>query len=409
MPVSAPRWARAEALSEAEERGYSQRVLDAALLALSARIAVDETADTTPEAVITELWENHFILGPRRAPPGSRRLAVENAVQLPGSPAAATLPRLKPLARKPKRLDEVPCLYQSGGVAPVVVEMDGGDRSSSPADGLAGRKPPPGGQGSLVTAESAELRPLADLFEPSSTDPEVRAMAERIARRLSIRRPTRDHAGTRGTGALESLPYRYASDDIDLDRTLEVLTERPVPEDTDIIVRERVRTRRAVAVLVDVSGSMKGEKIRTMAATVGALAADLESEDLALVAFWRDAALLKPLRTSRPGTGLLDDLLRIPAKGLTNVHFALTVALAELSRSSARQRISLLLSDCVHNAGPDPRLVAMRFLRLHVLLQTDGEHDAALGADLARLGHGRLAPVRDYRQVAPAINQLLTS
>jgi Mg-chelatase subunit ChlD len=395
-------------VSEAEERGYAQRVLDAALLALSARIAVDETADTTPEAVITELWENHFILGPRRAQRGSRRIEVENAVQLPGSPAPAALPRLKPLSRKPKRLDEVPCLYQSGGAAPVVVEMDGGDRSGA-GDGLAGRKPPPGGQGSLVTTEAAELRPLDDLFEPSGADPAVRAMAERIARRLAIRRPTRDHAGTRGVGALESLPYRYASDDIDLDRTLEVLTERPVPEDTDIIVRERVRTRRAVALLVDVSGSMKGEKIRTMAATVGALAADLESEDLALVAFWRDAALLKPLHSSRSSAGLLDDLLRIPAKGLTNVHFALTVGLAEISRSSARQRIALLLSDCVHNAGPDPRLVAMRFPRLHVLLQTDGEHDAALASDLARLGHGRLSAVRDYRQVAPALNELLSA
>lgn len=33
------------------------RVLDAAHLALSARIALDETTDTTPEAVITGLWE----------------------------------------------------------------------------------------------------------------------------------------------------------------------------------------------------------------------------------------------------------------------------------------------------------------------------------------------------------------
>ncbi|MEW6476464.1 MAG: VWA domain-containing protein [Actinomycetota bacterium] len=393
-------------MSGPEERGYAERVLDAALLALSARIAVDETADTTPEAVITELWENHFKLGPRRAAPGSRRVAVDNAVQLPGALGSPAPGRLKPLARKPKRLDEVPCLYQAGGSAPVVVEMMGGDRSAG-AGSLVGREPPPGGQGSLVTTETSRLRPLDDLWEPSAVDPAVRAMAERIARRLSIRRPTRDHAGTRGSGALESLPYRYGSDDIDLDRTLEVLTERPVPEDTDIIVRERVRTRRAVALLVDVSGSMKGEKIRTMAATVGALAADLETEDLALVAFWRDAALLKPLHTGRPGTALLDDLLRIPARGLTNVHFALTVGLAELARSGARQRIALLLSDCVHNAGPDPRLVARRFPRLHVLLQTDGEHDAALAADLARLGHGRLAPVRHYRQVAPALNQLL--
>ena len=76
------------------------------------------------------------------------------------------------------------------------------------------------------------------------------------------------------------------------------------------------------------------------------------------------------------------------------MHFALTVAQAELARSAARRRSAVLLTDAVHNAGPDPRLVARRFPELHVLLQTDGEHDAALGADLARLGRGRFAPVR---------------
>jgi MoxR-like ATPase len=47
----------AEALSHVNGRDDAHRVLDAAHLALSARIAVDETVDTTPEAVITELWE----------------------------------------------------------------------------------------------------------------------------------------------------------------------------------------------------------------------------------------------------------------------------------------------------------------------------------------------------------------
>ena len=47
----------AEALADLDTNGYTTRVLDAAHLALSARIAVDETTDTTPEAIITELWE----------------------------------------------------------------------------------------------------------------------------------------------------------------------------------------------------------------------------------------------------------------------------------------------------------------------------------------------------------------
>jgi hypothetical protein len=78
-----------------------------------------------------------------------------------------------------------------------------------------------------------------------------------------------------------------------------------------------------------------------------------------------------------------------------------------LSRSRARRRHGILLSDAVHNAGPDPRLIAGGFMRLDVLLETDGEHDAELAADLARLGHGEMVAARDHRQVALALNRVL--
>ncbi len=60
----------------ADEESYRAVVLDAALLALSGRINLDEAAGVTPEQVIKELWENHFILEPRRAAPGSITMAV---------------------------------------------------------------------------------------------------------------------------------------------------------------------------------------------------------------------------------------------------------------------------------------------------------------------------------------------
>lgn len=259
----------------------------------------------------------------------------------------------------------------------------------------------------LVTRRRSALRDLDELVEDRVPDREVAVMAQRIARRLSLRRRPRDPRAERGAGKLASVPYRYRSDDIDLDRTIEVLTERPVPDDTDIIVRERMRARRAVVLIIDVSGSMRGEKVRMAAATVAALSADLADDQLAVVAFWSDAALLTPLEAHVPAGRLLDRLLRIPARGLTNVHFALTVAHAELARSAARRRSAVLLTDAVHNAGPDPRPVARRFPELHVLLQTDGEHDAPLGAELARLGHGRFAPIATHHDVAPALNRVL--
>jgi Mg-chelatase subunit ChlD len=310
---------------------------------------------------------------------------------------------LAPLRKRPKELTEAPALYRTGGGHPVLAEL-GRDRGSGDPAG------PVGGQGSLLTAQPAERRDLAELFEERAVDPEIAAMARRIARRLSIRRRPRELTTDRGAGRLASVPYRYRSDDIDLDRTIEVLTERPVPEDTDIVVRERLHARRAAVLIVDVSGSMRGEKARIAAATVAALSADLAAEpadQLAVVAFWSDAAVLAGLESRVPAARLLDALLRIPARGLTNIGFGLTVAHAEIARSAAKRRTAILLTDAVHNAGPDPREIARRFGELHVLLETDGEHDAPLAADLARLGHGRIARVAHHRDVAPAVNRLL--
>ena len=64
----------------------------------------------------------------------------------------------------------------------------------------------------------------------------------------------------------------------------------------------------------------------------------------------------------------------------------------------------MLLSDCVHNAGPDPRPLAARLPRLDVLLDTSGEQDEDLARELARLGRGRLRRVRAYTDVAPALS-----
>jgi Mg-chelatase subunit ChlD len=281
-------------------------------------------------------------------------------------------PGTKPLRRRPKRLTAEPALYQPAAGGGFALGPGGGRRDPAPAA--------PGGSGAAgVTDEPAGL--LETVPGDAVPDPET------------VRR---------GSGDLASVRYRGTSDDIDLDATLEALAGNPVPEDDDIVVRDRVRTRRSVVLAVDVSGSMRGERVRTAAATVGAPAAELSRDHLAVVAFWSDAAVLVPLgHRVAPAT-----LLRIPARGLTNVSFPLVVARQQLARAPARDARVLLLSDCVHNAGPDPRHAAAGLPRLDVLLDASGEHDRELGRDLARLGRGRLAVVTRYPDVAPAVSRL---
>jgi Mg-chelatase subunit ChlD len=273
------------------------------------------------------------------------------------------------------------------------------------AAGGAGPKAKPK-QGTAATAFTEEEARLVLPEADAAVDPVARARARQIAARLSVRRPRRDATSRRGIGDLGSLPYRGGSDEIDLDRTIEVLAERPVPEDEDIVVRDRIRTKRSIVLAVDVSGSMKGERVATAAATVGALAGELVHDDLAVIAFWSDAAILLELGQPVKPMDLLDTIMRIPAQGLTNVAFPLELAATQLARAPVRDARVVLLSDCVHNAGPDPRPFAARLPRLDVLLDASGEHDVDLGRDLARLGRGTLRVVEDFRAVAPAVSAM---
>jgi hypothetical protein len=69
----------------------------------------------------------------------------------------------------------------------------------------------------------------------------------------------------------------------------------------------------------------------------------------------------------------------------------------------------ILLSDCVHNAGPDPRIAAARLPRLDVLFDVSGEQDGDLARDLAGRGRGLVLPIRHHGDVAPALSRILGS
>lgn len=57
-------------LDDDTRRAYAETVFDGMVVALSGRVVLDETADTTPERVLREIWEDRFVLGPATAAPG---------------------------------------------------------------------------------------------------------------------------------------------------------------------------------------------------------------------------------------------------------------------------------------------------------------------------------------------------
>jgi MoxR-like ATPase len=57
-------------LVDPHDKRYPELVYDAMVVALSGRIFLDETVEATPEAVLRQIWEDHFILSPAAAAPG---------------------------------------------------------------------------------------------------------------------------------------------------------------------------------------------------------------------------------------------------------------------------------------------------------------------------------------------------
>jgi MoxR-like ATPase len=56
--------------SGSADPGYAETVYDAMVVALSGRIQLDETVEASPEEVLRQLWEDHFVLSPAAAKPG---------------------------------------------------------------------------------------------------------------------------------------------------------------------------------------------------------------------------------------------------------------------------------------------------------------------------------------------------
>lgn len=62
--------AQLRGISARDDEAYAPMFFDAMTVALSGRIYLDDAVDMTPEMVLKEIWEDHFILNPAQAAPG---------------------------------------------------------------------------------------------------------------------------------------------------------------------------------------------------------------------------------------------------------------------------------------------------------------------------------------------------
>ena len=390
-------------------------VLRAALVAMSGRITVRDSCGRSAEDVIREVWQDEVVL----------RIAVPTG---PTSVHALDSPLVRS-ARVPARTP--------GASATAVVPLPpdptqpAGEPGTAPASGGSGRVRPvsgPDGAGSMArqpppTATALTDQELDDLAAIATASPRRTArrrhrrrltladpqLVHRLAVQIIVRRARHVTRGRRGTGPQRAARYRFQSDDLDLDRSLEEIAANPVPTHENFWVQERSAGRRAIVLMVDVSGSMRGAPLvrAALAAATASVAAALD--DLATILFWSQALVVTSVENPRPLVRVVEEVLAVRSEGLTDISQGLSVGLRQLERSRARDRLGILVTDGVSNHGGDPARTARLFPRLHVLSTATTPRRLEACHRLAAAGGGECHPVPEIADIPSALTRCLDS
>jgi Mg-chelatase subunit ChlD len=263
--------------------------------------------------------------------------------------------------------------------------------------------------GALSEDVEAGVSLLLDLSR--ATDPKLRDRARRLA--ISLVVPAARTGGRAlGGGATRMGPVRHGGIDLDLDATLERLAERTHLQAEDLRWRGWRRPGRSVVLVVDASGSVSGPALCTAVVTAGALAARLgPADELAVVAFWSRAVILRHMRDPSPPASVIDRLMALRGGDTTDLVGGLRAALVQLGSATNGRRDVIVLTDGMANEGGDPVPVAatagMAGAHLHVLGLSAEPDSRAAGEALAGAGGGRMAVVTGAAQAPAAIDALL--
>jgi len=247
------------------------------------------------------------------------------------------------------------------------------------------------------------LAMLADLV--GATDRRLRELAKRLAASLFLDIARRGPVRPRGVGTLRELPYRPDGGDLDIDASLEAIMEgRGGAIDAERLrVRGWVQPTTALCLLVDRSGSMGGKPLAT-AALAAAAVANRSPSDYSVLAFGKNVVVAKGQLTPKPSELVVNDVLSLRGFGTTDLAGALRVAGAQLERSRAGRKVTVLLSDCRSTVDGDPVAAAGALTEL-VVVAPDSDSDEAR-AFATQVG-ARCITISGPSQVASALTQAL--
>lgn len=177
--------------------------------------------------------------------------------------------------------------------------------------------------------------------------------------------------------------------------------------------RGRARAPIALAVVLDTSGSMSGEKIEEAKRSVLRLLSEMRDDDqIALVRYSDSAELVQRLASVREVRGSLSSRIReLTANGGTNIPSGLSQGLEALDRSDReRVRRVILVSDGLDSTRAQAEELARGAFRSGVTVSSLGigvDFDESYMGAVSQNGHGNFAFVKDGASLASFLTREL--
>lgn len=195
--------------------------------------------------------------------------------------------------------------------------------------------------------------------------------------------------------------------EIDVESTLELIAERNHYSPSDLIVERREPKQLAIAMMLDASLSMSGDKLAMATAAIAVLAFRLKTVDYMLITFNDRPTVLKRVDQSKNLDDLISDLLEAHAGGYTNIEAALRKGSEELSKAETKNRVGILITDGNYTVGADPVDAASSYRRLFVVMTESHDCQPVTCDAVAKSGGGRMYAVSSFDEIPRVLYKVL--
>lgn len=195
--------------------------------------------------------------------------------------------------------------------------------------------------------------------------------------------------------------------EIDVESTLDLMVEKNHISPSDLIVERREPKRLAVAMMLDASLSMSGDKLAMATAAIAVLAFRLKTVDYLLITFNDKPTVLKRVSQFKSLDDLVSDLLDSHASGYTNIDGALRKGNDELARAVTKNRVGILITDGNYTVGEDPVKAASSYRRLFVIMTESHDCQPAICEGIAQNGGGHMYPVSSFEEIPRVLYKVL--